>query len=151
MRSGVFFLLGLLAMPVLAKDAQPMAADPELELKVNEVSDELRCLVCQNQTIEDSQAPLAIDLKNQVRQMLAQGKNKDEILKFMTDRYGDFVRYRPAINLRTLALWLAPILIVLTGLVALVITIKKRHKLISAQSALSVEQQQYLDNLLKEK
>lgn len=149
MRSSVFLLLGLLAMPLSAKDAQPMAADPVLELKVNEVSHELRCLVCQNQTIADSHAPLAIDLKNQVRQMLAQGKTKDEILKFMTDRYGDFVRYRPAINWRTLVLWLAPILIVLTGLIALFITLKKRHKIISAQTALSAEQQQHLDNLLK--
>ena len=79
----------------LAKEAQPLAADPVLEERVNDITKELRCLVCQNQTIADSHADLAIDLKNQVRDMVKSGKTQTEIVDYMVQRYGDFVRYRP--------------------------------------------------------
>jgi len=90
----LLILLSFLA-PVVAKEATPMAKDPVLEEKVNAVSDELRCLVCQNQTIADSHAALAVDLKNQVREMLSAGKSEQEVIDYMVERYGDFVRYRP--------------------------------------------------------
>jgi cytochrome c-type biogenesis protein CcmH len=92
------FFVSINAASVLAKEAEPMAADPEMEKLVNDISAELRCLVCQNQTIADSHAALAVDLKNQVRQMVASGKTQTEIVDYMVQRYGDFVRYRPPVK-----------------------------------------------------
>lgn len=108
--------------------APPVADNPALEKKVLEVSNELRCLVCQNQTIADSNADLAVDLKNQVRKQLSEGRSKDEILKYMTERYGDFVLYKPPFNAATLMLWLGPFLLMLLGLVLLVRQIKQRKR-----------------------
>ena len=84
--------------PAFAKEAVPASEDPVLEAKVMRIAAELRCLVCQNQTIADSHADLAQDLRNQVRDMLRAGKSEAEILAFMTDRYGDFVLYRPPVK-----------------------------------------------------
>ncbi len=108
--------------------APPVSDNPALEKKVLEVSNELRCLVCQNQTIADSNADLAVDLKNQVRKQLSEGRSKDEILKYMTERYGDFVLYKPPFNAATLMLWLGPFLLMLLGLVLLVRQIKQRKR-----------------------
>ena len=94
-----------------AGEAQPVAADPALEARVMKISEELRCLVCQNQTIADSNAPLANDLKDQVRQMLAAGRSEREVVEYMTARYGDFVLYRPPVKATTLLLWLGPLLL----------------------------------------
>ena len=99
----------LLSMPVLA--------DSVLEDKVQRVASELRCLVCQNDTIAASQAPLAVDLRNQVRRLLAQGQSEAQVLEYMTQRYGDFVRYRPPLKPSTWPLWFMPVvLLLLAGL-----------------------------------
>lgn len=87
---------------------------------------ELRCLVCQNQTIGDSNADLAADLRRQVYEMLQQGKNKEDVLQFMTQRYGDFVLYKPPFKATTGLLWLAPIAFVILGLIALIVIIKRK-------------------------
>ena len=108
--------------------APPVADNPALEKKVLEVSNELRCLVCQNQTIADSNADLAVDLKNQVRKQLSEGRSKDEILKYMTERYGDFVLYKPPFNAATLMLWVGPFFLMFLGLVLLVRQIKQRKR-----------------------
>ena len=89
-----------------AAEAQPTAVDPALEARVMAIAAELRCLVCQNQTIADSSAELAVDLRRQVREMLQQGKSQHDILEFMTARYGDFVLYRPPLKNSTALLWL---------------------------------------------
>ena len=116
-------LLGLLALcaaglaPVArAADAPDVAADPALEARVNALSAELRCLVCQNQTIADSNAGLAVDLKNQVREQLKAGRSEREIIDYMTQRYGDFVLYRPPWKASTVLLWAGPALLLLIGL-----------------------------------
>ena len=83
-------------------------ANPTLEDQVQRVASELRCLVCQNDTIAASQAPLAVDLRNQVRRMLAQGQSEAQVLEYMTQRYGDFVRYRPPLKPSTWPLWFLP-------------------------------------------
>ena len=111
-----------------AKIATPVASNPELEKRVLELSHELRCLVCQNQTIADSNADLAVDLKNQVRKQLSEGRTKEEILKYMTDRYGDFVLYKPPFNAATIMLWVGPFLLMLFGLFFLVRQIKQRRQ-----------------------
>ncbi len=127
-------LVGLVSLACLvlqadAQEAAPTAQDPALEARVLAVSGELRCLVCQNQTVADSHAALAIDLRNQVRDMLRQGASDDEVLRYMTDRYGDFVRYRPALQARTVLLWAGPALLVAGGLLGLAWQLRRRARL----------------------
>lgn len=112
-----------------AAEAKPVSDDPALELRVQRLANELRCLVCQNQTIADSHAPLAVDLRNQVREQLREGKSEEEILSYMEQRYGDFVRYRPAVKLQTLVLWLGPFVLLAGGLFALLRHLRRRRQL----------------------
>ncbi len=107
--------------------ASPAAADPALEARVLAVAEELRCLVCQNETIAASSAELAIDLRKQIRQQLLQGRSEAQILDFMVQRYGDFVLYRPPLKASTLLLWLGPFVLLLVGLGALVVQIRQRR------------------------
>jgi cytochrome c-type biogenesis protein CcmH len=114
----VILVLGF-AGPAYGGEAAPAAEDPALEARVNALSSQLRCLVCQNQTIAESNAGLAVDLKNQVRERLQKGESESQIIDFMVARYGDFVLYRPPFKLTTLLLWLGPLLLVLAGLAVL--------------------------------
>ncbi len=102
------------------------AEDAAFERRVQKVSEELRCLVCQNQTIADSNADLAVDLKNQVRERLKQGASEKEVIAFMTERYGDFVLYRPPVKGTTLLLWFGPGLLLVGGLIALFMRLRRR-------------------------
>ena len=97
------------ALPAMAEEAAPLAADPVAEKRLLELSNELRCLVCQNQTIADSNAELAVDLRREIRGMIQAGKTNPEIIDFMVVRYGDFVLYRPPVKGITLLLWGGPI------------------------------------------
>ena len=106
-----------------------MAADPALEARVMRIASELRCLVCQNQTIADSHAGLAIDLRNQVREMLQRGQSEQEITDYMTARYGDFVLYRPPLKPSTWLLWMGPAVMVLGGLFTLAWILIRRSRL----------------------
>lgn len=123
MRRTIFgFMLVLataISVPVYADVATPVAADPALEVRVKALTEELRCLVCQNQTIADSHADLAIDLKNQVREKLAQGMSDKQIIDYMVQRYGDFVLYRPPVKSTTWLLWFGPFLLLICGLAVL--------------------------------
>jgi cytochrome c-type biogenesis protein CcmH len=107
------------AFPVFADEAKPVVADPVLEQHVKAITEELRCLVCQNQTIADSHADLAIDLRNQVREKVKQGMSDKDILDYMVQRYGDFVLYRPPVKSTTWLLWFGPFLLLLGGLAIL--------------------------------
>ena len=115
----VLALLLLLGGAAWAKEAAPAAADPLLEERVMAIAAELRCLVCQNQTIAESDADLAKDLRNQIREKLLQGQSERDIMDYMTARYGDFVLWRPPFKPITLLLWLGPVLLLLAGLLAL--------------------------------
>jgi cytochrome c-type biogenesis protein CcmH len=95
--------------------APALAQDPVLEKRVAALADELRCLVCQNQTLADSNAPLAIDLRNQIREQLTKGASEHEVREFMVARYGDFVLYRPPLKASTLALWFGPFILLAAG------------------------------------
>ena len=121
-------LLALLAPTswAYAKEAAPAAADPALEQRVMTLAAGLRCLVCQNQTIADSSAPLAEDLRNQVREKMRQGANDSQIIDFMVERYGDFVLYRPPVKATTLLLWFGPLLLVAAGLLVLLRRVRRR-------------------------
>ena len=112
-----------------AKDAPPASADPALEARMLAITAELRCLVCQNQTIADSHADLAVDLREQVREMLGKGRSDAEIVKYMTDRYGDFVLYRPPVKPTTLVLWYGPGVLLVGGLATLIIVLRRRSRL----------------------
>lgn len=102
------------------------APDPALEKRVTQLAEELRCLVCQNQTIADSQAPLAIELKNQVREKLAQGLPERDVIAFMVQRYGDFVLYRPPFKPSTWLLWCGPFLLLGFGLLLLLMKLRRQ-------------------------
>lgn len=102
------------------------AQDAALEKRVQQLAAELRCLVCQNQSLADSHADLAIDLKNQVREQLKQGASERQVIAFMTERYGDFVLYRPPLKASTLVLWFGPALLLIGGLIALFVRLRRR-------------------------
>ena len=110
----------------LAIDTEAAFDDPVLQHRYEAINRELRCLVCQNQTIADSNATLAQDLRREVREMIAAGKTDDEIRDFMIERYGDFVLYRPRMTAQNFLLWAAPALLLLGGAVAVVRVVRKR-------------------------
>jgi cytochrome c-type biogenesis protein CcmH len=116
-----------------APTARPTADDPALEARMLEITGELRCLVCQNQTIADSHADLAVDLRQEVREMLKRGQTPEQIRRYMTDRYGDFILYRPPLKPSTAVLWLAPAGLLAIALVALGMVIRRRARLADDQ------------------
>jgi cytochrome c-type biogenesis protein CcmH len=111
----VIAALAALSVSVFGKDAAPAAADPVLEQRVQSLAAELRCLVCQNQTLADSNAPLAVDLRGQIREQLKGGAAERDVVDYMVARYGDFVRYRPPFKASTALLWLGPFVFVVAG------------------------------------
>jgi cytochrome c-type biogenesis protein CcmH len=121
-------ILLLFANWSLAEEAPLLAKDPGLEERVKAISLELRCLVCQNQTIADSNAGLAVDLKNQVRDMLRQGMDERQIKEFMVERYGDFVLYDPPIKGTTMVLWAGPLLMLFIAFWFAVKVVRRRSK-----------------------
>jgi len=109
-------LSGVVAQPVApALDAQGQLSNPKLQARFEQIAKELRCLVCQNESIADSNADLARDLRRQVREMLIAGKSDDAIFSFMTDRYGEFVRFAPPLTPKTALIWGAPFVMLLLG------------------------------------
>jgi len=122
-----FLLLAATASWAFAKEAVPVAADPALERRVMTLASELRCLVCQNQTLADSNAPLAEDLRNQVREKMRQGTSDSEIVDYMVARYGDFVLYRPPLKLTTALLWFGPLLLLASGFAVLLRRVLRRR------------------------
>jgi cytochrome c-type biogenesis protein CcmH len=124
------FLVACLACSTLwAKEAVLAAQNPVLEAKMMQIAKELRCLVCQNQTIAESHAALAIDLRQQVREQLESGKSEEQIYAYMTARYGDFVLYRPPLKTSTYLLWLGPAVFMVLGILALLLVLHRRSKL----------------------
>ena len=115
LRATLLALLCAAAVPALAIDYERAFDDPAMQARYEHINRELRCLVCQNQTIADSNATLAQDLRREVREMLAAGKSDDEIRTFMIERYGDFVLYRPRMTPVNYLLWAAPVLLLLLG------------------------------------
>lgn len=119
----------LVCAGAFAAEAQPASDNPALEARVMKISNELRCLVCQNETIAASHADLAVDLRRQVREMLQNGQNEQQVIDFMTARYGDFVRYRPPFKLLTALLWIGPAAMVVGGLGTLFVVLRRRSRL----------------------
>ena len=136
----------LLSVAVLA-GAQTASPDAPTERRLKDLAAELRCLVCQNQTIADSSAPLAVDLRNQIRGQIAQGRSDDQIRGYMVERYGDFVLYRPPFHATTALLWLAPPLLVAGGIAAFVVVVRRRRNAAAAPE-LPVRRRKELEALL---
>ena len=134
--------LGIAALGVQAKEAAPLADDPLTEKRLLAITAELRCLVCQNQTIADSNADLANDFRREIRKLIAEGKSDQEILDFMVARYGDFVRYRPPVKGTTILLWAGPAVLLLIGLTALIRYLRRRNDAITDTELSAAEQQQ---------
>jgi cytochrome c-type biogenesis protein CcmH len=125
------FLLTLLLAFSSVSFSADNAADPVTETRLKALSTELRCLVCQNSTLADSDAPLAQDLRNEIRKLMKEGKTDEEIVDYLVARYGDFVTFRPPVNASTALLWFGPFLMLLIGAITLIVVLKKRSAVIT--------------------
>lgn len=112
---------------VCAKDAAPLADDPVTEQRLISISEEMRCLVCQNESLAGSRSDLANDLRREIRVLISEGKTDDQIRSFMVERYGDFVLYRPPVKPLTWLLWIGPFVILGIGIVGLLMYLRRRN------------------------
>ncbi len=119
----------LAALDSHAVDVNGQLENPVLQSRFESIAKELRCLVCQNESIADSNADLAVDLRRQVREMLEAGKSDDDIFKYMTDRYGDFVRFAPPLGPKTYLIWGAPFIALLIGIAIIVRIVRQRSRM----------------------
>jgi len=141
-------LLCSLLCSVVAQTAQPLAEDPQIEKRLQALSQELRCLVCQNETLADSRAGLAEDLRREIREQMKAGKSDKEIIAFLTARYGDFVLYRPRVTPTTYLLWFGPFILLGSGLVFLYRQLKQRRVQIK-QEPITAQDRRRLHELLE--
>ncbi|MDH5228594.1 MAG: cytochrome c-type biogenesis protein CcmH [Gammaproteobacteria bacterium] len=148
-KSLLAILLAISFFQVEAKEAVPNE-DPAIEDRFKAISSELRCLKCQNQTIFDSKAGLADDLRRQIRSQINTGKSNDEIVDYMVARYGDFIRYRPALKPENILLWVGPFLLMIIGFITLIVQLKKRRALIS-DAPLSADELAKVNTIIKDK
>lgn len=137
----------LLVLNASAQEARPMQENAAVEAQVQRLSEELRCLVCQNQTLADSHSELAEDLRQEIREMAAKGMSDQAITDYLVERYGDFVRYRPPLKSTTLLLWFGPFVLLLLGAVGLLMMLRKREKM-TTEAPLSIEEANQVKELL---
>ena len=150
MRALIVLLFALLiAGGALAREAAPLAADEAVEKRLINIAEELRCLVCQNESLAGSHADLAEDLRREVRALIKQGKTDQEIKDFLVSRYGDFVLYRPPVKPTTWALWIGPFVFLIVGIAGLVAYLRRRGQQVVVKG-LSGEEKQRAEALLKE-
>ena len=147
--AAVAFGLTLTGVAHAAIDTYEFANDAE-RARFRELTQELRCPKCQNQDIADSNAPIATDLRREIFRMLGEGKDNQQIIDFMVDRYGDFVRYKPALTRKTAVLWFGPLALLVGGLVVIGVIVGRRRRTEPAAGSdtLSAEERQRLDTLL---
>lgn len=134
---------------VAAQEARPLAENPQAEARLKALAVELRCLVCQNQTLADSNAPLAEDLRREVREMIAKNMSDQEIIDFLVERYGDFVLYRPPLRVTTTLLWIGPFLLLAIGGAALILAVRRRQKILP-EAVVSEADHQRVEQLLSD-
>lgn len=149
------FLFALLPFSSWAGEAKDLAEDPAVEKRMVNLAQNLRCLVCQNESLAGSRAALAEDLRREIRELIRAGKTDDEITTYLVDRYGDFVRYRPPLKAGTLVLWFGPFVLLAGALAALFVFLRKSNREFSVSSAddtpLTAEEQQRADAMLRSK
>ena len=132
-----------------ADEATPLASDPALEQRLVSISEEMRCLVCQNESLSGSRSELAQDLRREIRDLIKQGKTDAEIRTFMVDRYGDFILYRPPVKPTTWLLWIGPFILMFAGIVALLMYLRRRNTQV-ATTSLSDDENKHIDALLRD-
>jgi cytochrome c-type biogenesis protein CcmH len=146
-----FCLLLLHSLPLLAVESKEMLADPALEARARNLSKELRCMVCQNQSIDDSEAPLAHDLRVLVRERLQAGDSDRQVMNFLVARYGEFVLLRPPLSWHTAALWGLPPAALLVGVAAILVILRRRRSMRRPEAAnLTAAEETRLSELLRE-
>jgi cytochrome c-type biogenesis protein CcmH len=148
--TALFVALGLALgpAPALAVEPDEVLKDPRLERRARDISSDLRCLVCQNQSIEESDAPLAKDLRLLVRERLKAGDSDAQVRGFIVSRYGEFVLLRPRFGVHTALLWLAPALVLALGAAGLAVALRRRPR--AAATSLSAEEQAALEGVLRQ-
>ncbi len=130
----ILLVIALLLSVTAARAADPLVFDdPSMEERYNELTLELRCLVCQNQNLADSDAPLAQDLREEIYNMMVAGQDNGQIKTFLVERYGDFVLYRPEVGGNTLLLWLTPGILLVVGAIAVFFTVRNRNRRLAAE------------------
>lgn len=146
----LMMLLQLIALTVFAqvRRPEPVKGDAALEERLHKLSQELRCLVCQNETLADSRADLAEDLRDEIREQMKAGRSDKEIIAFLTDRYGQFILYKPQVTPTTYLLWFGPFLLLLAGLAVLFYYIKQRRDLIT-EKPLTAEERGRAEEMLR--
>jgi cytochrome c-type biogenesis protein CcmH len=143
----IAFVLALtLASPALAGEAQPLAEDPVLEQRMIKLAEDLRCLVCQNESLAGSRAELAQDLRREIKEQLKAGKSDKEVIIYLTQRYGDFVLYRPPMKPVTWLLWFGPFVLLLAAVTGFFLYLRRRNQL--AKTAFSEEERRRVESLL---
>ena len=144
----LMLLLGLCLAPTLiAKEAQPNE-DPQIAARMKNLTEQLRCLVCQNETLADSRADLAEDLRKEIREQMKQGKSDQEIIAFLTQRYGDFVLYNPPVKATTYLLWFGPFVLLIAGTLVLFRFLKRRRVIIQEQP-LTADERKRAEEILR--
>ena len=143
----IVLMLALVTLTAQAREAAPLAEDEAVEKRLVDISSELRCLVCQNESLAGSHAELANDLRREIRGLIKDGKSDYEIMDFMVERYGDFVRYRPPLKGSTLLLWFGPALFMIGGIAGLLRYLRRRNAAIT-DAPLSAEQHAQAERLL---
>jgi cytochrome c-type biogenesis protein CcmH len=147
----IFFLFAatLCLSLSVAKDAAPLAEDPVLEQRLISISEEMRCLVCQNESLAGSRSDLANDLRREIRTLIQEGKSDDQIRTFMVERYGDFVLYRPPVKPITWLLWIGPFVILVIGIVGLLSYLRRRNLSIPSTTLSKIDNEK-IDALLNQ-
>ena len=143
-------LMLVLALPALAVDPAEMLKDPRLEARAEKLGGTLRCLVCQSESIEESNADLARDLRIIVRERISAGDSDQAIVDYLVSRYGDYVLLRPPFKTKTLVLWLGPFLLLVVAVGTAFAFYRRRARMVAPPPALSPEEQRRLDALLKD-
>lgn len=149
LKTAAFLLLLFAALPVSAQPLDQTLPDPVQEQRARDIARELRCLVCQNQSIEDSNAPLARDLRRIVRERVAAGESDSAIFDYLVARYGEWVLLKPRFNWQNLLLWLGPLLFLIVGGLVVAIVFRRQRRVRPAAASLSAEEQARLDLLLR--
>jgi cytochrome c-type biogenesis protein CcmH len=142
-------LMALLCAGAWSKDAAPLAEDPVVEQRLIAISEEMRCLVCQNESLAGSRADLAQDLRRELRELIRAGKSDAQIKEFMVSRYGDFVLYRPPVKPTTWLLWAGPFVLMIAGVAMLLMFLRRRGREVT-DGALSDDEKNRVQALLQE-
>jgi len=148
MKKTLLITLCIFNLGVFAKDAAPLADDPLTEQRLISISEEMRCLVCQNESLAGSRSDLANDLRREIRTLIKEGKSDDQIRNFMVERYGDFVLYRPPVKPITWLLWIGPFVILMIGIAGLFVYLRRRNSNVT-NVTLSADDNKRLDALLE--